>query len=661
MLAAIAVPFMTIAVKHLELGIFTAEPKPAATYAATNEVGPQQYENHLPDLAPSVPAESKKTGLPLSKILLVGWTAVSVIFLTRLLLTFILGIHLVKKSQPFKYPKIAESMKAAASKLGIKENMSVYSSKSVSSPAIWCWKRRPILLLPSDKRLLNDKIDLVGILCHELAHVKRRDHVAGLLSELMVVFLPWHPLSWWAKKRLLSLSENACDDWVIAAGSCGMNYAESLLDLLPAKQMAFVPTVVRNKDVLKRRVMRMLRESYENPRLDKKWILSSVLITICISLSVAFAQTKSAGPEEKETLENAPSPASVSQVVPQISGEAQIALVEAQRRFEANPEDLASAREPLVEYVETYPEDSVPLMIYQMLGQFWYIDEQNNKHIEEAQKVYKAGYEAFPEDDGMLLNYSVTTYELANESLNKDDIEAAKKLIMAAAGLFEEYYNLNEKHEAKYLEYAAASYIAAGNLTEAKRVSFQLVDSTASPEARWFDIAINLCQETEDSENEEYYIHQAMDFYPSEDKFKKLLANEYFEQGEDPSGKGAFAQTRSVKSDVDKNQATSHQLTATAYQMFEVDTPPGVLRTFPPPYPKEAKDKNVQGRGVLQFIVDTDGIAKEPRVVKVEPEEASIFKESALEAIVQYQFKPATINGEDVLCIVKLPIAFTLE
>ena len=71
---------------------------------------------------------------------------------------------------------------------------------------------------------------------------------------------------------------------------------------------------------------------------------------------------------------------------------------------------------------------------------------------------------------------------------------------------------------------------------------------------------------------------------------------------------------------------------------------------------------NLEGRIVLQLVVDTDGKAKDPEVVSAEPPEVmEVFEEAALMAVERYEFKPAIKNGEDVPCIVKLPIVFELE
>ncbi len=312
MIAAVTVPLLSTFVKYMELGIFVEEPVAATSppgdfipvsntpLSATNLL-PFYESEQVTEVLPPIETESENFSLPWRKILLFGWIAVSIILLTRLLITFILGMRLVKKAQPFEHPNITASIKSAASKLGVRDNLAVNSSKSISSPVIWCWKRKPILLLPSDQKNLGEKINWGGILCHELAHLKRRDHIAGLFSELMVCILPWHPLLWLAKARMLNLSEQACDDWVIVDSDSGADYAESLLNLIPIKNMAFAPAVVRSKNTLSGRITRILKNSCSNPRVGIKWILSAFIVTICIALIVAFAQTRPVKSEKENT------------------------------------------------------------------------------------------------------------------------------------------------------------------------------------------------------------------------------------------------------------------------------------------------------------------------------------------------------------------------
>ncbi len=284
MIAAVIVPIMSILVKHYELGLFVAEPvviqSPAKDWATASDYDPPGVllaENieHKPgpidEILPSTMAVSESAEFPWRSVMLYVWIAASLILAARLLLTFALGVRLLGRTLPLECERIEEALHLARAKLGIDKDVKVRSSRGVRSPVIWCWRRRPVLLVPSAAGRLDNGVDWAGVLCHELAHWKRRDHISGLLAELAVCILPWHPLLWWAKSRLVRLSEQACDDWVVAIGQPGTDYAESLLDLTPGGQMAFVPAVVSSKRGLADRIRRILKDKCGNPRTGAIW------------------------------------------------------------------------------------------------------------------------------------------------------------------------------------------------------------------------------------------------------------------------------------------------------------------------------------------------------------------------------------------------------
>jgi beta-lactamase regulating signal transducer with metallopeptidase domain/Leucine-rich repeat (LRR) protein len=305
MMAAVIVPIMSILVKHYELGMFVAEPVViqsraedvgrVGNYGAPGIISAENIE-HKPgtiekDL-PSAMAGSESARFPWRSVVLYGWIAASLILAARLLVTFVLGVRLLGRALPLQCEKIKEAVHLAKAKLGIDKDVKVRSSRGVRSPVIWCWRRKPVLLVPSAAGQFDNGIDWTGVLCHELAHYKRRDHISGLLAELAVCILPWNPLLWWAKSRLVRLSEQACDDWVVASGQPGTDYAESLLDLTPQGQMAFVPAVVSSKRGLAGRIRRILKDNCGNPQTGALWALAVGIVAICITVGVAFAQTR---------------------------------------------------------------------------------------------------------------------------------------------------------------------------------------------------------------------------------------------------------------------------------------------------------------------------------------------------------------------------------
>ncbi len=139
-------------------------------------------------------------------------------------------------------------------------------------------------------------MDWLSILCHELAHAKRHDHISGLFAELMTCILPWQPLLWWARHRLAALSEEACDDWVIASGQRATGYAHSLLGLIPQGQAALLPGVVTSRRGLAGRVRRILEDGCANPHPGVWWSLAAVVLAGSMAVGVAFAQTRPASP-----------------------------------------------------------------------------------------------------------------------------------------------------------------------------------------------------------------------------------------------------------------------------------------------------------------------------------------------------------------------------
>jgi TonB family protein len=93
-----------------------------------------------------------------------------------------------------------------------------------------------------------------------------------------------------------------------------------------------------------------------------------------------------------------------------------------------------------------------------------------------------------------------------------------------------------------------------------------------------------------------------------------------------------------------------------------VDTPPMMLGSGPPPppqYPLLAARNKIEGQVVLRFVVDADGKIKNPEVVEADPE--GVFEESILANIEEFEFSPATLDGEPVACMMNYTLEFKLD
>jgi len=310
-ISAVVVPAASHFVKHYGLGIFATKPIAIQTLAedrfpSSHYIAPEvvQAENTKQESTVSrettAPFQNRPrhTKFPWRSAAFYGWIAASLFLAGRLLVTFILGARLLGQAAPLDCERIEQAVRQVKMTLGINKDVKVYSSQRVCSPVIWCWGRKPVLLVPDGAG--PSDMNWMGVLCHELAHYKRRDHISGLLAELAVCILPWQLLLWLAKSRLRNLSELACDDWVIASGQSNTDYAESLLDLTPGGQMAFVPAVVSTKKGLAGRVRRILKEQCTSPQSGLRWNITVVILAACVAVGVAFAQTRPAESAESE-------------------------------------------------------------------------------------------------------------------------------------------------------------------------------------------------------------------------------------------------------------------------------------------------------------------------------------------------------------------------
>jgi ankyrin repeat protein/beta-lactamase regulating signal transducer with metallopeptidase domain len=314
MIAAVLVPFLSAVVRHGHLGVFPAAPEtpahellaplePMAQRAAAVRPAPdvsRSVTSAGPQRSPAAPAS-----IPWRAVLLSAWLAATLLLIARLVVMFVYGARVVRQAQRSGCEGIQQVAERTASRLRLAHGLQIRASDRIHSPVVWCWTHPPVLLVP--RALGRPDVDWMGVVAHELAHCRRRDHLTGLVAELMVSLLPWNPLIWLARRSLIRLGEQACDDWVVAFGQSSEDYAESLLRFRAQRQMAFWPAVVSSQGGLAHRVRRILNDACGNPHAGVKWALALSMAALGIGIGVAFAQTRPAASEAQAQSKGEPS------------------------------------------------------------------------------------------------------------------------------------------------------------------------------------------------------------------------------------------------------------------------------------------------------------------------------------------------------------------
>ena len=104
-------------------------------------------------------------------------------------------------------------------------------------------------------------------------------------------------------------------------------------------------------------------------------------------------------------------------------------------------------------------------------------------------------------------------------------------------------------------------------------------------------------------------------------------------------------------------------MTGTAWaKPFKVEgnvQPPKALSTSAPVYPESAKAAKIEGIAVIETVIDESGRVRQPKI-KATSGDKDLDK-AAIDAVSQWTFKPATLDGKPVEVYYTLTIRFALS
>lgn len=90
----------------------------------------------------------------------------------------------------------------------------------------------------------------------------------------------------------------------------------------------------------------------------------------------------------------------------------------------------------------------------------------------------------------------------------------------------------------------------------------------------------------------------------------------------------------------------------------DVSVPAEAVKTPPPSYPSEWRDRDVKGEVQIAYIINEKGRTEQVQVITANDEQ---FGAVAVAALKQWRFRPAKKDGKPVRVLVSHPIVFTLS
>ena len=198
-----------------------------------------------PEIAPPTSSPSPASGesapmdLTLVGVLLWGVGALGVL---AFVISGLIGTWWIRRSaEPLKETWVDEAH-VLAEAFEINGSITVVESPVVTMPMV-CGVWRPLIVMPQSAKQWTEERRRVVVL-HELAHIKRRDCLTQALAHVVCAAYWFNPIVWLAARRLRAERERACDDFVLAAGEKGADYAAHLLDIARAMRHRRIPALV---------------------------------------------------------------------------------------------------------------------------------------------------------------------------------------------------------------------------------------------------------------------------------------------------------------------------------------------------------------------------------------------------------------------------------
>lgn len=159
---------------------------------------------------------------------------------------------------------------------------------------------RPMILIPA--AMVNGLTieQLESVLTHELAHLRRRDHLMIVVQRVLEAILFFHPVTWYLSHRLHDDRETSCDDLVLSIGGDRLQYAQSLLRVAELglagqshqKHIALAADGQRPSK-LRLRIARLLEDSESDSlRVSSVWLLVTVLAFLIVGIASLSSTTR---------------------------------------------------------------------------------------------------------------------------------------------------------------------------------------------------------------------------------------------------------------------------------------------------------------------------------------------------------------------------------
>ena len=170
-----------------------------------------------------------------------------------------LGVLFCAGRLVLSYMRIAAIVRDSRPALDLGQNVRISDRLAVPIAAGFL---NPVVVLPAAAVCDLPAADLLAVIEHERAHIRRGDLVTSLVQRLVEALLFFNPWAYVIARQLVQEREAACDDWAVVATGAPDRYAAYLAELALATHGTRIPlltpSALGSRQLLLGRIARIL-------------------------------------------------------------------------------------------------------------------------------------------------------------------------------------------------------------------------------------------------------------------------------------------------------------------------------------------------------------------------------------------------------------------
>ena len=272
------------------------QPPPTVTDAVLKPLVGQTQNHGESPVIPSLPVSAQpraavphQTTRPWSDWLLPFWILGAALMLLPVIVGRLALWRLSRSARPVGSGSWSALLQTLTQQMRLRRSVILLETDLPVMPMAWGIRRARVLVPAESENWTPERRR--AVLLHEIAHVRRRDCLTQLLTNLACAMHWFNPLAWVARRWMVAERERACDDLVLAAGFEPTDYAQHLLQIASTLRGGLLTSgaaiAMARPSKLEGRLLAVLDRKRSRRGLTRPLVLAGLVLTLGIAVPLA--------------------------------------------------------------------------------------------------------------------------------------------------------------------------------------------------------------------------------------------------------------------------------------------------------------------------------------------------------------------------------------